>query len=142
MAKLITSTALICILLVIIANAVSGHMTTTTTTTTVEMDDAYEVREMCKREAERTNLSSCERYIRQSRTRSEALLAMKGIENRHHNVPRQCCDQARKLRAICRCESILYLPEKQGFVGSEEYEEAESRSYNIIDVCFGSACPR
>ncbi|KDP39061.1 hypothetical protein JCGZ_00818 [Jatropha curcas] len=140
MANLITSTALLCVLLVIIANAVTGYRTIITT---VEVDDSSNVRDICKKEAERRDLSSCENYITQRRGRSEDMLAMPGIENPRQQVPRQCCNQAKELSAICRCESIHYLLEKQleeGEVGSED--EARRRTKNIIDVCFGSICPR
>ncbi|KDP39062.1 hypothetical protein JCGZ_00819 [Jatropha curcas] len=142
MAKLITLTALLCILLVIIANAVSGYRTLSTT---VETDSSSNVRKICKWEAERKDLSFCENYIRQSGRRSEAMLAMRGIENPKQQVPRQCCNQAEKLGPLCQCESIEYLLEKQveeGQIGSQEYDEAKRRTNNIIDVCFDSICPR
>ncbi|KDP39059.1 hypothetical protein JCGZ_00816 [Jatropha curcas] len=140
MAKLMTSTALICILLVIITNAFSGYITAATISLEKE-EDAYEVREICKWEARRKDLSSCESYVRQSRTRSEETSAKQRIGNRHH-VPTQCCDQAWKLHPVCQCEAIMYLAQKQGHIGSQEYDEAERRAFNIIDVCFGSVCPR
>ncbi|KDP39057.1 hypothetical protein JCGZ_00814 [Jatropha curcas] len=140
MAKLITSTPLICILLVIIASAVPGY-TTTTTTATDGKDHSFYVREICKEEANRKDLSSCENYIiGQSRRISEDMSAKRGIKNRHH-VPRRCCNQASKLWAICRCESIMYLLEKQGHIGSQDFDEGKRRIKNIIDVCFSSVCP-
>ncbi|KDP39058.1 hypothetical protein JCGZ_00815 [Jatropha curcas] len=140
MAKLAISTSLICVLLAIIANAVSGYLTATAIT--VEMEDAYRVQGICKKEAEKKDLSSCENYVRLSRTRSEETPAIRRIGNRQQQVPGQCCNQAWKLSGFCRCQSIRYLPEKQGYVGSQEYDEAMRRADDIISVCFDNICPR
>ncbi|KDP39063.1 hypothetical protein JCGZ_00820 [Jatropha curcas] len=135
MEKLTTSAALLCILLVHIANAVSGYVTTTITTVEIDDDSSNTSQRKCRREAERADLSSCESYMRSSRRPSEEMLALRGIENQQQRDLRQCCNELRQLSHDCPCEGIKYVLEQQLEQGQRERLEAVRRARSIPSAC-------
>ncbi|EEF39552.1 sweet protein mabinlin-1, chain B [Ricinus communis] len=151
MAKLIPTIALVSVLLFIIANASFAYRTTITT---IEIDESKGEREgsssqQCRQEVQRKDLSSCERYLRQSSSRrspGEEVLRMPGDENQQQESQQlqQCCNQVKQVRDECQCEAIKYIAEdqiQQGQLHGEESERVAQRAGEIVSSC-GVRCMR